>query len=64
MNQYFFSPDHQTLPGVVRVIVPGLPKPVYTSRSLAEQLKALIKERKAEAARNVVKCLGGMDFQA
>lgn len=63
MNHYFYSRDQQTMPGVVRVIVPGLPQPVYTNKNLAEQLKALVKSRKLEEARTMVKWLGGMEFQ-
>lgn len=64
MGHYFFPPEHQTFPGVVKVNVPGLPKPVYTNRSMAEQLTALIKSRKSEQARTMIEWLGGMDFQS
>lgn len=63
MNRHFFHPEQRTFPGVVSIIVPGLPKPVYTTRSMAEQLKALIEARNAKAARSLVQVLGGMDFQ-
>ena len=63
MNPYFYSPEHQTLPGVVRVVVPGLPKPVYTNKNLAEQLHALIKKKQIDRAHQLVSWLGGMEFQ-
>lgn len=64
MSHYFFPAEHHNLPGVVKVNVPGLPKPVYTNRSMAEQLTALIKSRKSEQARTMIEWLGGMDFQS
>lgn len=60
---YFFSPEHASDRDVYPVTVPGLPKTVYATREMAEQLTVMVANKQPEAARTLVQWLGGMQYQ-
>lgn len=61
--QYIYPPEHADRRDVYPVTVPGLPKTVYTSRELAQQLTQMIADNRPDAARTMVQWLGGMAYQ-
>lgn len=63
VSTYFFSPEQADRRDVFPVTVPGLPKTVYASRELAQQLTQMIADNRAEAAMRLVQWLGGMQYQ-
>lgn len=63
MNPYFFSPEQATDRDIFPVTVPGLPKTVYTTQQMAQQLSALVAGKQPEAAVRLVQWFGGMRFQ-
>jgi hypothetical protein len=63
MNQYFFSPEQADNRDIFPVTVPGLPKTVYTTREMAQQLSTLVAGKQADAAVTLVQWFGGMKFQ-
>jgi hypothetical protein len=63
MDTYFFSPEHAADRDVFPVTVPGLPKTVYTTQQMAQQLTTLVVGKQPEAARTLVQWFGGMAYQ-
>lgn len=63
MSTYFFSPEHVADRDVFPVTIPGLPKTVYTTQQMAQQLTALVASKQPEAARTLVQWFGGMQYQ-
>lgn len=60
---YFFSPEHAADRDIFPVTVPGLPKTVYTTREMAQQLSTLVAGKQPEAAVRLVQWFGGMAYQ-
>jgi hypothetical protein len=61
--QYFFSPEHADHRDIYPVTIPGLPKTVYATREMAQQLSTLVAGKQPEAARTLVQWFGGMAYQ-
>jgi len=61
--QYFFSPEQADKRDIFPVTVPGLPRTVYATREMAQQLAALVGGKQPEAARTLVQWFGGMQYQ-
>jgi hypothetical protein len=62
-NPYFFSPEQAADRDIFPVTVPGLPKTVYTTREMAQQLSTLVAGKQPEAAVRLVQWFGGMAYQ-
>ena len=63
MNTYFFPPEQAADRDVFPVTIPGLPKTVYTTREMAQQLSTLVVGKQPEAARTLVQWFGGMQYR-
>lgn len=63
MNTYFFSPEQAGDRDIFPVTIPGLPKTVYTTREMAQQLSTLVIGKQPEAALRLVQWFGGMQYQ-
>ena len=62
-NPCFVSPEHAAQRDVVPVTIPGLPRTVYTTQQMAQQLTELVSRNQPEAARTLVQWLGGLQYQ-
>lgn len=63
MNSYFFSPEHANDRDIYPVTIPGLPKTVYTTQVMAQQLSTLVNSKQPEVAVKLVQWFGGMAYQ-